>query len=84
MNKKLDTRRDAWNYDYVGPKQEKPQDKSDVIADVKDFLFKPKLYHHWVYAADDSMNKVLKTVVYCLFGYGFYCVAVELYAKYFV
>lgn len=69
MNKKLDTRRDAWNYDYVGPKEEEKSVQQ---------------YHHWVYMADDSMNKVLKTVVYCLFGYGFYCVAIELYTKYFV
>jgi len=44
---------------------------------------KKKQYHHWVYMADDSMNKVLKTVVYCLFGYGFYVTAIEIYAKFF-
>ena len=41
-----------------------------------------KQYHHWVYAADDQMNKVLKTVVCCLFGYGFYVVAIELWNKF--
>ena len=56
--------------------------EKDVMADIKNFLFKPKLYHHWVYMADDSMNKVLKTVVYCLFGYGFYVVSVELWNKF--
>ena len=68
MNKKLDTRRDAWNYDYVGPKKEE----------------KPAtIYHHWVHMADDSMNKTLKTAIYLLYGYGFYCVVVELCAKFF-
>ena len=33
--------------------------------------------------ADDSMNKVLKTTVYCVFGYGAYMVIVELW-KFFV
>jgi|TARA_B100000242_G_scaffold103377_1_gene71325 hypothetical protein len=42
-----------------------------------------KQYHHWVYAADDSMNKTLKTAVYLLYAYGFYAVAIEIYAKFF-
>ena len=45
--------------------------QNDVITDIRNF-FKPKVYPHWVTASDDQMNKVLKTVVYCLFGYGFY------------
>lgn len=65
MNKKLDTRRDAWNFDYVGPKKN------------------VTVYHHWVYASDDSMNKTLKTAIYLIYGYGFYCVFVELYARFF-
>ena len=65
MNKKLDTRRDAWNFDYVGPKKN------------------VTVYHHWVYASDDSMNKTLKTAIYLLYGYVFYCVIVELYARFF-
>ena len=39
---------------------------------------------HWSVMADDSMNKVLKTVVYCLFGYGAYVVIVEIWQKFFV
>ena len=39
---------------------------------------------HWEVMADDSMNKVLKTVVYCLFGYGAYVVIVEIWQKFFV
>ena len=65
MNKKLDTRRDAWNFDYVGPKKN------------------VTVYHHWVYMADDSMNKTLKFAVYCLYGYAAYVVAVELIDKFF-
>ena len=42
-----------------------------------------KQYHHWVYAADDSMNKTLKTAIYLIYAYGFYVVAVEIYAKFF-
>jgi len=40
-------------------------------------------YHHWVYMADDSMNKTLKTAICLVYAYGFYCVAVELYGKFF-
>ena len=29
-----------------------------------------KKYHDWVYMADDSMNKVLKTIVVALHVYG--------------
>ena len=64
MNKKLDTRRDAWNFDYIGPKKN------------------VTVYHHWVYAADDSMNKTLKLAIYCLYGYGFYSVLMELISTY--
>ena len=39
---------------------------------------------HWAVMADDSMNKVLKTAVYCLFGYGAYVVIVEIWQKFFV
>ena len=39
---------------------------------------------HWAVMSDDSMNKVLKTVVYCLFGYGAYVVIVEIWQKFFV
>ena len=41
-----------------------------------------KIYHHWVYAADDSMNKTLKFAIYCIYGYGFYCVVMELISTY--
>lgn len=45
-------------------------------------MLKPRKYHDWVYMADDSMNKVLKTVVYCLFGYGFYVFFVAVWEKF--
>lgn len=53
---------------------------SDVISDVKKAL-KHKQYHHWVYAADDSMNKTLKTAIYLLYGYALWVVLVELWEK---
>ena len=65
MDKKQDTRRDAWNFDYIGPKKN------------------VTVYHHWVYASDDSMNKVLKTVIVLLYAYGFWCVVSELYVRFF-
>jgi len=65
MNKKLDTRRDAWNYDYVGPKKN------------------VTVYHHWVHASDDSMNKTLKLAIVCLYGYATYMVVAELITKFF-
>ena len=40
-------------------------------------------YHHWVYAADDQINKVLKTCIYLIYGYGAYVVVVELINKFF-
>lgn len=39
---------------------------------------------HWAVMSDDSMNKVLKTAVYGVFGYGAYMVIVELWQKFFV
>ena len=65
---KRDTRRDAWNFDYVG---------------IKAYISpKEKKYQDWVYMADDSMNKVLKTVVIALHVYGFWVVLVALWEKY--
>ena len=52
MTKKKDTRRDAWNFDYLGLKAYGTPT--------------PKKYHDWVYMADDSMNKGLKTIVVAL------------------
>jgi len=43
---------------------------------------KAKKYHDWVYAADDSMNKSLKFVIYCTYAYGAYVVFAELYTKF--
>jgi len=40
-------------------------------------------YHHWVYAADDSMNKTLKFVIYCVYAYGAYIFFNELFTKFF-
>ena len=68
MTKKKDTRRDAWNFDYLGLKA------YGVPRERK--------YHDWVYMADDSMNKVLKTVVILLHVYGFWVVLVALWEKY--
>tara|TARA_R100001440_G_scaffold26621_1_gene43559 strand:- start:516 stop:722 length:207 start_codon:yes stop_codon:yes gene_type:complete len=65
---KKDTRRDAWNFDYVGMKA--------YISP------KENKYQDWVYMADDSMNKVLKTVVIALHVYGFWVVLVALWEKY--
>lgn len=43
---------------------------------------KPKKYHDWVYMADDSMNKVLKTVVIALHVYGLWVFLQALWEKY--
>ena len=65
---KRDTRRDAWNFDYVG---------------IKAYISpKEKKYQDWVYMADDSMNKVLKTVVIALHVYGFWVFLQALWEKY--
>ena len=40
-------------------------------------------YHHWVYMADDQMNKVLKTVIVCVYGYGAYIFFNELFTEFF-
>ena len=42
-----------------------------------------QLYHHWVYMADDSMNKTLKFAIICLYGYATYVVVAELITKFF-
>ena len=39
-------------------------------------------YHHWVYAADDQMNKVLKTVICLVYGYALWVVVAELWEKF--
>tara|TARA_Y100001949_G_scaffold139562_1_gene121431 strand:- start:1215 stop:1424 length:210 start_codon:yes stop_codon:yes gene_type:complete len=68
MTDKKDTRRDAWNFDYLGMRAYgTPREKK---------------YHDWVYMADDSMNKVLKTVVIALHIYGLWVVLVALWEKY--
>ena len=56
--------------------------ENDVITDVKKSL-EPKIYPHWVTASDDQMNKVLKTCIYLLYGYGAYVVIAELITKFF-
>ena len=56
--------------------------ENDVITDVKKSL-EPKVYPHWVTASDDQMNKVLKTCIYLLYGYGAYVVIAELITKFF-
>lgn len=39
---------------------------------------KPRKYHDWVYESDDSINKVLKTIIYLTYAYGAYVVILEL------
>ena len=39
-------------------------------------------YHDWVYMADDQINKVLKTVIVCVYGYGLYVFIAEMWSKY--
>ena len=56
--------------------------ENDVITDVKKSL-QPKVYPHWVTASDDQMNKVLKTCIYLIYGYGRYVVVAELIGKFF-
>ena len=56
MVEKKDTRRDAWNFDYIGIKAFKRKDDRP----------------DWERMSDDSMNKVLKTVILCIFAYGGY------------
>jgi len=41
-----------------------------------------KKYHDWVYAADDSMNKTLKFVIYCVYAYGAYVFIAEMIGKF--
>ena len=48
----------------------------------KIFMTKEKKYHHWVYAADDSMNKTLKIIIYCVYGYGAYIFFAEMWEKF--
>ena len=57
--------------------------KNSVIKDMW-IAFRKDDRPHWAVMADDSMNKVLKTAVYCLFGYGTYVVIVEIWQKFFV
>ena len=68
MTKKKDTSRDAWNFDYLGLKAYGTTT--------------PRKYHDWVYMADDSMNKVLKTVVVALHVYGLWVFLQAIWEKY--
>ena len=45
------------------------------------FMKKKENYHDWVYAADDQINKVLKTSIVSLYCYGFYVIIKELVEK---
>ena len=45
------------------------------------FMKKKEKYHHWVYAADDQINKALKTAIVSLYCYGFYVIIKELVEK---
>ena len=46
------------------------------------FTKKKEKYHDWVYMADDSINKVLKTGIVSLYCYGFYVIIRELVEKF--
>ena len=41
-----------------------------------------KDYHEWAYTSDDSLNKILKFCIYCLYGYGIYAFFSEIWSKY--
>ena len=41
-----------------------------------------KKYYDWVYMADDSINKVLKTAICSVYGYGFYIFFAEMFNKF--
>ena len=45
-------------------------------------IVEDKKYHHWAYSSDDSMNKILKFCMYCLYGYGAYVFLAEMWTKY--
>ena len=45
-------------------------------------IVEDKKYHHWAYTSDDSMNKILKFSMYCLYGYGAYVFIAEMWTKY--
>ena len=51
---------------------------------IMSFMKKKEKYHDWVYMADDSINKVLKTAIVSLYCYGFYVIIRELVEKYIV
>ena len=42
-----------------------------------------KEYYQWVYTSDDSLNKVLKFCIFCLYAYGIYVFILEIWSKYF-
>tara|TARA_B100000900_G_C20501700_1_gene684037 strand:+ start:82 stop:228 length:147 start_codon:yes stop_codon:yes gene_type:complete len=46
-------------------------------------LFEKKPRPYWEVMSDDSMNKVLKFVVFCIFAYGAYVVGIELINRFF-
>lgn len=43
---------------------------------------KARKYHDWVYEADDSINNVLKSVIYCVYAYGAYIFFAEMWTKF--
>ena len=50
--------------------------KNKRVEDNKD-------YHRWVYASDDTLNKILKFCIYFLYCYGIYIFTLEIWSKYF-
>ena len=43
---------------------------------------KARKYHDWVYEADDSINNVLKSVIYCVYASGAYIFFAEMWTKF--
>ena len=40
-------------------------------------------YYQWVYSSDDSLNKILKFCIFCLYAYGIYVFILEIWSKFF-
>ena len=66
MVEKKDTRRDAWNFDYIGIKAFKRKDDRP----------------DWERMSDDGMNKILKLCICGIFAYGGYHVIIALYDRF--
>ena len=54
----------------------------DFPIQQKEKIMIKKKYHDWVYMADDQINKVLKTLIISVYGYGAYIFIAEMWSKY--